>query len=172
MDDEAKAIIEAIRSAFAGVPRGRITLHEAEVMDLYGTDAQRQQARLLDTDESWDEVLDRDVAECTTALSYVDPEGWRYYIPAYMVWSLRYFREPRGMASDATIYTFDPHNDYAGLRERQRSRFQLLDHAQSRAVCRFLRYMAAHDDHADARMANEALSGYWDQFGEGADGRG
>jgi hypothetical protein len=168
--DEAKAIIEAIRSAFAGVPRGCITLHEAEVLDSYGSDAERQKARRLDTEESWDRVPDRDIEGRTTALSHLDPEGWRYYLPAYMIWSLRHFRVSGSVVSDLTIYAFDLSSCDSGLREYKMNRFRLLNHAQSRAVCRFLRYMAANDDYVDGGVANLALGEFWSQFGESTDG--
>jgi hypothetical protein len=54
MADKAEGIIEAIRLAFADMLRGSITIHEAEVIDRYGSDAERQKARRLDTEESWE----------------------------------------------------------------------------------------------------------------------
>jgi hypothetical protein len=169
VDDSAKAIIDAIRSAFTGVPRGQVTVHEAEVIDSYGTDTERRRARRLDIDERWDEVPDAHIEACDNALCHLDPEGWRYYIPAYMVWSLRHFRRSPSMTSDHTIYSFDPCSKDADLHEYQMSRFRLLDHAQSRTVCRFLRYMA-NDGHADTTVAKRALRTYWGRFGEDADG--
>jgi hypothetical protein len=162
--DAAEAIIDAIRRAFAGVPPGRITLHEAEIMDGYPSAAECQQARVLDTDVSWDQVPDAAIEECPTALNYLDHEGWRYYVPAYMIWSLRYFRSSDSIVSDFTIYTFDPSASNPQLRKYKRERFRLLDHAQSCAVCRFLRFMAANDDLADWRVANIALTEYWGKF--------
>jgi len=42
--EASDTIIEAIRTAFAGVPRGAITLHEAEVIDSYGSAEERATA--------------------------------------------------------------------------------------------------------------------------------
>lgn len=157
--EAADEVIAAIRTAFEGVPRGTVTIHEAEVIDEYGSDEERAAARRLDTEAIWDHVPDTDIEACTTALCHLDPEGWRYYVPAYMVWSLRHYRESNSIVSDFTIYTFDPSGD-AGLREYKLARFRLLDAAQSQAVCRFLRHMAANDDHADGRVAAIALTEY------------
>lgn len=142
-------------------------MHEAEVIDSYGSHAEREKARRLDTEENWERVPDHDIEECTTALCHLDPEGWRYYLPAYMIWSLRYFRVSRSIVSDSTIYTFDPDSSDSTLRRYKMDRFRLLDSAQSRAVCRFLRYMAANDGYADGKVANRALDEFWSQFGEG-----
>lgn len=166
---EAEAIIEAIRIAFFGVPRGGISIHEAEVIDSYGSAEEREEARRLDTETSWDRVPDLDIENCTTALCHLDPDGWRYYIPAYMIWSLRHFRVNDSNVSDFTIYTFDPSASDRGVREYNLARYRLLDDAQSRAVCRFLRYLAANDDHADSRVANIALAEYWGKFCESQD---
>jgi hypothetical protein len=165
MEAEVRAIVEEIRSAFAGVPRGAITIHEAEVIDVYGTDARRRRARLLDTEDRWDEVPDPAIEECTTALCYLDPEGWRFYLPAYMVWTLHHFRTTSSMVRDQTIYALDLSLHDPGVREHQVQRFQVLDGPQSRAVCRFLRYMADHDDVVDGRVARQALAAYWERFG-------
>jgi hypothetical protein len=167
--DLAESIIETIRSAFAGVPRGRVTIHEAEVIDDYGSDAERQKARALDTDESWDQVRDDDITECPTALCHLDADGWRYYVPVYMIWSLRHFRASHSIVSDFTIYTFDPDSGYPRLSEHNMERFGLLNQAQSRAVCWFLRYMAANEDHADVRIARLALDEFWGRFCEHSD---
>jgi hypothetical protein len=164
-------IIASIRTAFAGVPRGAVTIHEAEVVDGYGSDEERAAARRLDTDASWDRVPDADIEECTSALCHLDPEGWRYYVPAYMIWSLRHYRVSSSIVSDYTIYTFDPSGSDARLREYKLARYRLLDRGQSQAVCRFLRHMAANDDYADARVADIALAEYWGRFCEGRDAK-
>lgn len=167
--DSAEAIIDAIRLAFANVPRGTITLHEAEVIDDYGSDKERSKARRLDTESSWDRVPDSHLEECTTALCHLDSDGWKYYVPAYMVWALRNFRVSDSVVSDFTIYTFNLSERDADLQECILTRYRLLDNAQSQAVCRFLRFMAANDDYADGQVARAALAKYWGSFCESQD---
>lgn len=161
MDEEARAIIAAIHAAFRGVSRGQITMHEAEVIDEYGSEDERIDARKLDTDQEWEEIPEEHVEECTTALCHVDPESWRYYIPRYMEWSLRHFRTNDSVVSDFTIYTFDPSSTDPVLTEYSMERYRLLSADQSRVLCRFLRYMAQNGDHADDVVANEAIRKYW-----------
>ncbi|MEX0612191.1 MAG: DUF6714 family protein [Pirellulales bacterium] len=164
VDSEAEGIIRGIHEAFVDVPRGCITLHEAEVIDEYGSDDARVDARKLDTDGRWEDVPDSHVEECTTALCHVDPESWRYYIAPYMVWSLRHLRTNDSIVSDFTIYSFDPSSDDPRLYAYSMDRFRLLDEKQSAIVCRFLRYMASKGDYADERVAHEALQKYWSTF--------
>lgn len=156
MTDTIEAIVEAIRSAFAGVPRGAITLHEAQVIDGYGDDDERARARRLDTETSWMQIPGAHIEQCPNALPYLDLVSWRYYIAAFMVWSLQNFRTNASIASDFTIYCF-----LSGWEER----FRMLDSDQSHCVCRFLRYMAA-SDYADSDAARQALEQTWGRFCE------
>ena len=164
MQDNAEEIIEEIRAAFAGVPRGKITIHEAEVIDSYGDDGARDRARLLDTESSWEQIPDSHVEECSWALCHLDPVSWRYYIPKYMLWALRNFKTNNSIVTDFTIYTFDVSSSDAGVREYKQERYRLLNPFQSWAVCRFLRHMVANEDHADGSVARRALEDYWGQF--------
>ena len=164
LDTEAESIISDIRDVFLGVRRGTITLHEAEVIDSYGSTDERSEARKLDNDGHWERIPDAHIEECTTALSHVDPESWRYYIAPYMIWSIQHFRTNDSIVADFTIYTFAPNEEPEDMREYSLERYRLLDEKQSRCVCRFLKYMAKNGDYADDRVANEALRKYWGQF--------
>jgi hypothetical protein len=166
LENSVESIIEAIRSAFAGVPRGSITIHEADLIEDYDSDEEWREAREADNEASWDQVPDQDIEECSTALSQLDHASWRYYLPAYMIRSLRNFREDDSGVSDYTIYTFNPHEKIDALRDYQLERFRFLNQAQSLAVCRFLRYMTAHGDFVDAGQAHLALDKYWGKFSE------
>jgi hypothetical protein len=149
------------------VAPGEISLHEAEVIDDYGSDDERAEARLLDTESSWDRVPDSHIEACTTALCHVDPAGWKYYVPAYMIWTLRHFRSSDSIVSEFTVYTFDPSARDPLVREHKLERYRLLNPAQAQAVCRFLRYMAAYDGYRPAAVA--ALTAYWGRFCESED---
>ena len=165
VDEETRAIIEDLHIAFRGVSRGQITLHEAAVIDDLGSDVERMRARDLDTDRDWVEVPDAHVEECAYALHHLDPESWRYYIPRFMEWSLRNFRTNESFLSDSIIYQFNPSSSDAALAKHAMDRYRCLTTEQSRAVSRFLRYMAQNGEQVDDVVANEALRKYWAQFG-------
>jgi hypothetical protein len=157
--DTAEAIIEEIRVAFAGVPRGEITLHEAEEIDNYSMPEVCALARLMDTDTSWDEVPDEHIYRCHCALIYLDPKSWRYYIPAFMVFTLKYYDlKPRlpgegyhsAASFDSTI------SSLCGTCSEQR--YPLLNEAQSQAVRSFLQYVAVVGQDDSAR---NAIVEYW-----------
>jgi hypothetical protein len=72
-------VIAAIRAAFDGVERADgVTLHEARAIDCYWIAEERAAARLLDTDRIWEQVPREHVERCPSALSFLDPVGFRY----------------------------------------------------------------------------------------------
>ena len=77
-------IVAALEVAFAGVPRGSITLHEAEVIDSHGTSAERERARERDKENDWMDVTDASLDECRCALPHLDSKSQRFYLPSCM----------------------------------------------------------------------------------------
>jgi hypothetical protein len=54
MEERRDALIGQIRKAFTNVSRvGGVSLHEADVIDSYGSRQQRDAARKLDTESVW-----------------------------------------------------------------------------------------------------------------------
>ncbi|HLK90980.1 MAG TPA: DUF6714 family protein [Polyangia bacterium] len=153
-------IIRAIEEAFGGVCRGAVTLHEAEVIDDYGTESERQRARKLDREDDWREVPDVSIAACPNALSFLDPVSWRFYLPAYMRFALRHLEDSRSGAIDHAIYSLDK-GEVRDIADWKLERFGTLDAAQARAVQRFLAFAAENDDFCDGHAAKTALDAYW-----------
>ncbi len=155
--------IDAIREAFEGVGRGEITIHEAEVIDKYGTLEARKKARRLDNESRWEDVPDKDIEQCGDAISHFDPVSWRYYIPRYMEWSLRNHETSKSMTVDQTIYTFMLGNSKS-INDYCRVRFHTLSKKQSLAVNRFLLFMSTREPLVDASSAKIALEKFWNKF--------
>jgi hypothetical protein len=151
-------VIGEVEEAFRGVPLGKRTLHEAELLDRYSsTEVELRAARELDPERDWRDVPDAAIRECPVALSFLDPESWRFYLPAYIRYGLRHPTE--GTVDDA-IFHLDP----AGIRQRERiteERYGILDARQVRAVCSFLLFASQNGDWCAADSAKEALDDYW-----------
>jgi hypothetical protein len=168
-NERKAALIRLITAAFQNVVRGNgISLHEADVIDCAGYDNKdaknRVAARRLDTDRRWQDVPDKDIEDYYNILSFLDAEGLRYYVPAYMVWALKHLKTSGSMSSDSIIYTFVPYLN-TGHYERQLERFAIFTTEQNKAICGFLRFMSEHSDgFADEYQASQALTGYWNQF--------
>jgi hypothetical protein len=156
------ATLQSIATAFDGVTRQNgVTLHEAEVIDDYGSDELRAAAHLKDTDRRWQEVPEADI-ERLHSLSFLDPVGFCYYLPAYMTWALNHYKTSDSLSIDSAIYSLDISK---GLENYSLERFALLDQSQSCAVCQFLRFMANFgNDYVDSRVAQKALGQYWGKY--------
>jgi hypothetical protein len=155
--ESVEHVINEIEKAFRGVALGKLTLHEAELLDSYSSDGERMRARELDCERDWRDVPDGAIQECPEALSFLDPVSWRFYLPAYIRYGLRH---PDGGAVDTAIYSLDP----AGIRQRSawtEERFATLSASQVRAVCLFLRFASQHGELCDHSVATEALNDYW-----------
>ena len=157
------ALVEQIRAAFSGVGRrGGVSLHEADVIDRYGSARERARARRFDRERRWQEVPGPDIEHYHWALSFLDPVGFRYYMPAYMVWALHNYETSHSASVDSTIYALDYSDD---LRAFALERYAQFSREQSQAVCAFLRFMAEDATGiADELVARRALERYWNQF--------
>lgn len=157
--DEREMLIAEIREAFADVGRGEGTsLLQGRVLDEYGSPAEQEAARTRDVDTHWWDVGDYRLERLHNALIFLDADGFRYYLPAFMTWTLRH-----GRKSDVPV------GDYAvgELARRDPTRdLELMTEPQCRAVSRFLQFVASHpkDDWADSREAAVALRRHWGRF--------
>ncbi len=158
---ERAAVIEQIERAFDGVQReDGVTLHEADVIDVYGSDEERAAARRLDPDRHWQDVPETVLARLS-GMSFLDPKGYRYYLPAYMRWMLNH-PDVDSNSQDSTIYSL---TQTKGLEEWELARWRMLNDVQAAAVCRFLRFLVAYSrSYFDDRHAQLALDEYWGRF--------
>ncbi len=100
-DDAVKQIVDA----FADVPLGTgVSLREADVIDDYGSDDQRAAAREKDEVDDWQRIPDENIENHSSVLCFMDDEGLRFHLPAYMQFTLCRYRESESMSTDSTIY--------------------------------------------------------------------
>lgn len=164
-DEESErkaALIELITAAFQNVERGDgVSLHEADVLDDYGSDEECAAARLLDTEERWQEVPESKINRRYSRLSFLDAEGFRFYSPVYMLWALKH-RKTRD--SNVVVYAFDPMLN-TDLQEHKHQKFALFTAEQNKSICGFLRFFSMYAEEIfDREHAAQVLTGYWDQF--------
>lgn len=159
------ALLQKIERVFRNVSReGGVTLHEAEVIDNCGSDKERRQARSKDTDARWQDLPDKLIERHYSILSFLDTKGFRYYLPAYMRWSLKHFQVSDSATSDFTIYALAPHGK-GKFSNTDCERFATFTPEQCVVICQFLRFMATlSDGKADEAAAQNALDAHWGQY--------
>ena len=83
-----------VSSAFAEVPRpAHVTKRVAVAMDdEWLADPERsEELRALDLEQRWQDLTDQDIEEYCSILPWLDDEGLRFYLPAFMDYALRRF---------------------------------------------------------------------------------
>ena len=163
MDKEV--IIRIIQEAFQDVDRqGGISLREAFVIGRRGTQADRDKARVLDSDIHWSQVSDRDIATYQS-LTSLDAVGFRYYLPAFMIWTLKYYTQINNVyKASYTIIVLDI-GDQEDLKADALEKFSALSRPQARAVALFLEFMMEyHDGYVLWPIAQNALEKYWQEY--------
>ncbi len=97
--------VKQIVDAFAEVSLGNgVSLHEADMIDDYGTDEEQAAARRQDELLDWQRIPDEDMENHSFVLCFMDDEGLRFHLPAYMRFTLRRYRESESMSTDSTLY--------------------------------------------------------------------
>lgn len=163
------SVIAQIRRDFAHVSReGGVSLHEAYVLDDWGSPEECARARLLDTDTHWNEVDLRDQPFYGSALSFMDPIGFRYYYPALMA-EMLIADSPGNESSqaayftDSVLYHATPPAPSEWVSEELPAKYSLFSESQLRCVARFLVYEleSSENDPIEADIACDALNRLW-----------
>lgn len=160
---------QQISDAFADVTRGDgITLHEADVLDAYETDAELAAARRVNTDRHWSEVPDDLIERFPSVFAFLDAVGFHYYLPAYMWWTLRFYEQSTSPSTETVLYALalQPWDDIPRSDEAERlARFRMLTPLQAEVVCRFLRFVVGFGEGClDVSLAQKAVTQYWGEF--------
>jgi hypothetical protein len=124
-------LIEKITVAFKDVVlEDGVSLHEARALDDY---EDSRQARQIDYKIRWQEIPDDWIEKFSDVFGFMDVKGFRYAIPAYMIWCLKYNRhDTNSFASTVISLKF---YDY-------RSKFfSSLDTTQQQVISEFLEFI-------------------------------
>lgn len=155
-----------IHEAFDGTSRGNgITLHQANVRDNYGPPEEEKAARDLDRDEKWQDVPEKDIEFCQSALSFLDVAGFRYYIPVFMLYALKYWdsdaADARNSCQHHLIQVYPK-----SMRKSEPSEIAVMygfSKLQIQAVAAFLKFVVDFDDFRSTQVEKDAVK-KWETF--------
>jgi hypothetical protein len=147
----AEGLCERIRAAFTGVKLGSgIGLWEAQGLDDYELPEVCAEYRLKDETEDWSRISDDTLHQCNSSPSFLDAEGFRFSMPAFMI------SEIRG------TYGFNFFWSLIYFEILEYSRYELLDRAQRGVVREYLIFIASDPDDTYSRDdIMYALDLYW-----------
>ncbi len=179
---ERDALTAEIHAAFEGVSReGGVSWSETFALDqCCPTQEECDRARAMDQDEGWVELVDDsewNEQPLSGGFSYLDPIGFRYYLPVALVRSVRSGRDNgiRHALSLVPSRAIDKlradfalsakhHEDMNAYRLET---WSLLSNRQCLCVARFLRHMIVLNSGKDHRWQdelrswNETYESYW-----------
>jgi hypothetical protein len=153
----------AIQTAFSNVVLGGgMSLRQAQKVDDYNgvVDAEYHRLPKSEVTNDWSRVsideLDRD------CVAHLDAEGFRYYIPAFMLSVLENY-DAASMRVIGTLLSLYPRQD---TWEYHMNQYSVLSDDQKRAIALFVRSSAALAplDDEDQRAMDRANRNYWHQF--------
>jgi len=158
-----------IEDAFAGIRRDEdCTLHQGQFRDTFGdfdiTEAewncQYDAEKLRDPETDWRDVPTAAIDECNCAQSHLTPQGWCFYLPAYLRRALELIDTDLWLPDSVVFHLRYEKSLGAHVSER----FELLNDAQQRAVIAFLEFVhdyARGKDRQRFEGAALALKSYW-----------
>ena len=163
MDELRQRLLDRIDAAFDEVELGDgVSLHEAAVIDDYGTDEQRLAARTPDEKLDWRKSIDdpemtRLFTVGNGGLCFLDAEGVRFYLPACLS---RWLRDPDGQATgnmtESLEYLLTLLDNYS------LERLAILNDAQRLCVRDVLIHFREGRSYFVTEL-DQAIAGYWSQ---------
>jgi hypothetical protein len=178
-EQQKAALLAEIATAFQGVSReGGVSLSESWVIDNYGSLEEQAEARRKDTELSWQEVPKDDICHGYSCLSFLDPIGLHYYIPAYCTWYITYmdYQDPEHPSAGSNTFAWLLYT-LGSTSEDRSEMYRLFTPDQGRAIAHFLQFIQDCDAdwsaepglewHAFVELgddAGHALERYWGKF--------
>ncbi len=159
-----------IKDAFCGVRLGKgCSLREAETADNWGESGPEEDLDTfpdVETEDDW-AALSLQTLDRYPYLAHMDAEGFRYYIPAFML-SLLADDDRSSMRAICTLSLLYPSRKEADLEawNYHMGMYDLLNSKQRAAIVSFLDTLPsiAEIDPGDAKGIERALRNYWHQF--------
>ncbi|CAB9509518.1 expressed unknown protein [Seminavis robusta] len=147
---EQEALIAQIQEAFKGVQLedDGTSLQQTELLDA-GRDPSDLEGLPTDERDDWTAILDRTLEDFGVVFSFTDKKGYKFYLPAYMIWTIRHHpsteylekRATQALNVDAAIYALNPDT----YQFESVSFVKWFSTLQIQAIIKFLEYSTRHE---------------------------
>jgi hypothetical protein len=161
---EKAEVVAEIENAFKGISLGNgIGLYEAEAIDICASDKKTLQARFKDREswQKWTEIPAEVIGSFYSALCFVDIEGMRFLLPAYIKYAVENYESSSSASIDSPIYALlsNPVFAQSGIDE-------YFSPEQYAVFAKFLRFMVleAGEEFVDAFCASQAYEKHWVKY--------
>ena len=147
---DREQLISEIKDAFRGVTlEDGVSLNMCKYKDSGGSAKKYLELAKNDERNDWTALLEGDLlTRFQVTFSFTDGKGFRFYLPAYMIWSLRNFENSDAYIIDGTV---------SGINSEFRKDIKNLLSEQQLAVAeKFLEFAVTHE-RFDSKIASENL---------------
>jgi hypothetical protein len=168
MDPEE--VIKSIESSFDRPERSATSLRQYFLTDQHGmsreiTQKEWVKAGKARVDSEWEEIPDSEIEECNCLLAHMQANEFRYFLPAYMRYSVKNFRKSICETDiiGSVVSSLFPSSKQPDLYTYNTSQFSLLNNAQKLTIIQFLTFVSTMADHVQRPDATKALERYWNK---------
>jgi hypothetical protein len=106
-------VLNKINYAFCNVClEDGVSISEANVIDDYGTINERKKARKNDELLNWHLIPEEQISYYDGCLCFMDFKGYRFHLPAYMTFSLKYYKTSSSSSIEAPFFSFSHSHDF------------------------------------------------------------
>jgi hypothetical protein len=160
---DSSQVIALIEEAFPLEPRPPMTLAQAHLADdslaREITDVEWNVAADSDGDKTWRDYSDDDLLARRSALAHLEPDGFVYYLPAFLCFALRHYKDEwinqAWSLSGSAVFFVTERSPY------MLTRYERFTAAQRNSVVTFLEFIARKGQWSEAQQAEKALKRYW-----------
>lgn len=149
MRPEQIRLLESISVAFpANAAHAALSLRQADEIDSYSLPTPDHSPK------DWHDISAHELEEHHWGLTHLDAESWRFYLPAFLSYSVRNLTHGGSLVVDACLNNLRPP-------DRVPSRFRTLNERQRQSVVTVLEFLAFDDDSMFMADACQVLEEYW-----------
>ena len=147
-------LIAMIEEAFSDVRlEDGISLSMTEYHDSGGSVSEYAERAKFDERDNWHNISGETLQDFIVTFSFTDLKGFRFYVPAYMIWTIRNHRTSDSIICDFTIYAIDP--DHYLFCDVEFTTW--FTKKQVYAMIEFLEYCTKNGDTLDSNVAEKNL---------------
>lgn len=98
-------LIAATRRTFGAIPRPVCTKRIAQALDdeWLVSEARGHELSAMDTEVNWWDVSDEELPNFWSILRWLSPEGFRFYYPAFLTYTLRHWNDSHDLVHEETV---------------------------------------------------------------------
>lgn len=153
---QEEKLIERIQSAFSNVKlEDGVSLNMTKYNDSGGSSQEYLTEAIVDERNDWQAISDETLEQFNVTFSFTDVKGFRFYLPAYMIWTIKNHAISDNIIADFTIYALKP--DHHVFKQAKVDFYDWFTAEQLDSIIAFLKFCTKNYETLDSLVARENL---------------